>query len=48
MITGEIKNRIDQIWDTFLTEGITNPLNILEQMAYLPLYMDLCSNLLPE
>lgn len=35
MITGEIKNRIDQIWDTFWTGGITNSLTILEQMTYL-------------
>ena len=35
MITGEIKNRIDQIWDTFWTGGITNSMTILEQMTYL-------------
>lgn len=35
MITGEIKNRIDSIWDTFWTGGITNPMNVLEQMTYL-------------
>ena len=35
MITGEIKNRIDQIWDTFWTGGITSPLTVLEQMTYL-------------
>ena len=35
MITGEIKNRIDQIWDTFWTGGITNSLTVLEQMTYL-------------
>ncbi len=35
MITGEIKNRIDQIWDTFWTGGITNSITILEQMTYL-------------
>ena len=35
MITGEIKNRIDQIWDTFWTGGVTNSLTILEQMTYL-------------
>lgn len=35
MITGEIKNRVDQIWDTFWTGGITNSLTILEQMTYL-------------
>lgn len=35
MITGEIKNRIDSIWDTFWTGGITNSITILEQMTYL-------------
>ena len=35
MITGEIKTRIDQIWDTFWTGGVTNSLTILEQMTYL-------------
>ena len=35
MITGEIKNRIDSIWDSFWTGGITNSITILEQMTYL-------------
>lgn len=35
MITGEIKNRIDGIWDAFWTGGITNSITILEQMTYL-------------
>lgn len=35
MITGEIKNRIDNIWDTFFAGGITNPMTVLEQMTYL-------------
>jgi type I restriction enzyme M protein len=35
MITGQIKNQIDQIWDTFWTGGITNSIDILEQMTYL-------------
>lgn len=35
MITGEIKNRIDKIWDTFWTGGITNSLTVFEQMTYL-------------
>ena len=34
MITGEIKNKIDQIWDTFFVAGITNPITVLEQMTY--------------
>lgn len=36
MITGKIKNQIDQIWDTFWeSAGITNPMTVLEQMTYL-------------
>ena len=35
MITGDIKNRIDSIWDTFWTGGITNSMDILAQMTYL-------------
>ncbi|MBE6230494.1 MAG: SAM-dependent DNA methyltransferase [Bacteroidales bacterium] len=35
MITGEVKNRIDGIWDAFWTGGITNSITILEQMTYL-------------
>lgn len=35
MITGEIKNRIDAIWDTFWVGGITNSITVLEQMTYL-------------
>ena len=34
MITGEIKNKIDQIWDIFFVTGITNPITVLEQMTY--------------
>ena len=41
MITGQIKNQIDQIWDTFWeSAGITNPMTVLEQMTYL-LFMKL-------
>lgn len=35
MITGDIKNKIDSIWDTFWTGGITNSITVLEQMTYL-------------
>ncbi len=40
MVTGEIKNRIDQIWDTFFVAGITNPITVVEQMTYI-LFMKL-------
>ncbi len=35
MITGEVKNKIDQIWDVFFSAGITSPITVLEQMTYL-------------
>ena len=35
MITGEIKNKVDKIWETFWTGGITNPLEVIEQFTYL-------------
>ena len=36
MITGEIKNKIDAIWNTFWEKaGITNPMDVLSQMTYL-------------
>lgn len=35
MITGELKNKIDRIWETFWTGGITNPLEVIEQFTYL-------------
>ena len=35
MITGDVKNKIDGIWNTFFSAGITSPLTVLEQMTYL-------------
>lgn len=35
MITGELRNKIDKIWETFWTGGITNPLDVIEQFTYL-------------
>ena len=35
MITGELKNRIDKIWDTIWTGGISSPITVLEQITYL-------------
>ena len=35
MITGELKNKIDSIWDTMWTGGITSPITVLEQITYL-------------
>ena len=35
IITGELKNKIDKIWEIFWTGGITNPLSVIEQFTYL-------------
>lgn len=35
MITGELKTKIDKIWDTLWTGGITSPSSALEQITYL-------------
>lgn len=35
MITGQLKNKIDAIWDTFFAAGITTPLTVVEQITYL-------------
>ena len=35
MITGEIKNKIDKIWDDMYSYGIANPLVVIEQLTYL-------------
>lgn len=35
VITGELKNKIDAIWDIFWSSGMTNPLSTIEQITYL-------------
>ncbi len=35
MLTGELKNKVDKIWETLWTAGISNPLTVIEQLTYL-------------
>jgi type I restriction enzyme M protein len=35
MLTGEIRSQIDAIWNAFWTGGISNPLEVIEQITYL-------------
>ena len=35
MLTGELRNQIDRIWDAFWSGGISNPLEVIEQITYL-------------
>jgi len=41
MIIGELKNKIDRVWEMFWTGGITNPLDVIEQITYLMFIRDL-------
>lgn len=41
MITGELKTKIDGLWELFWTGGLTNPLDVIEQITYLMFIKDL-------
>ena len=41
MVTGDYKNKIDAIWDAFAAGGLTNPLDVIEQLTYLMFMHDL-------
>ena len=41
MVTGELKNKVDGLWEIFWTGGLTNPLDVIEQMTYLMFIRDL-------
>jgi hypothetical protein len=34
MITGRIRNHINAIWDAFWSGGISNPLEVIEQITF--------------
>ncbi|MDD5486040.1 MAG: class I SAM-dependent DNA methyltransferase [Dehalococcoidales bacterium] len=41
MITGELKSKVDKLWEMFWTGGLTNPLDVIEQITYLMFIHDL-------
>lgn len=41
MVTGELKSKIDGLWEIFWTGGLTNPLDVIEQITYLMFIHDL-------
>lgn len=41
MVTGELKNKIDGLWDVFAAGGLVNPLEVIEQITYLMFIHDL-------
>lgn len=40
-MTGELGKKIDSLWEIFWNGGITNPLDVVEQMTYLIFIKDL-------
>ena len=35
MLTGDIRNQVDRIWDAFWSGGVSNPLSVIEQITFL-------------
>ncbi len=35
MLTGDLKSKIDQVWNAFWSGGIANPIEVIEQITYL-------------
>ena len=35
MLTGELRSQIDAIWNAFWSGGISNPMEVIEQITYL-------------
>lgn len=41
MVIGELRNKIDSLWDMFAAGGLSNPLDVIEQITYLMFIHDL-------
>ena len=35
MLTGDIRNQIDRIWEAFWAANLSNPIEVIEQITYL-------------
>lgn len=35
VVTGELRSKVDRVWDAFWSGGISNPLEVIEQITYL-------------
>lgn len=35
MVTGELRSKVDRVWDAFWSGGIANPVEVIEQITYL-------------
>ena len=41
MITDELKNKVDRLWEMFWTGGLISPLDVIWQITYLMFIRDL-------
>ena len=41
MITGELRSKVVKLWELFWTGGLTNPIDVIEQITYLMFVRDL-------
>ena len=35
MLTGELRSKVDALWNAFWSGGIANPIEVIEQITYL-------------
>ena len=35
MLTGDLRHKVDQVWNAFWSGGIANPIEVIEQITYL-------------
>jgi type I restriction enzyme M protein len=35
MLTGPVRSQIDQIWGALWSDGVSNPLSVIEQLTFL-------------
>lgn len=35
MLTRQLLSKIDKVWEQFWTDGLSNPITVIEQMTYL-------------
>ena len=45
MLTGELRSKIDNVWNAFWAGGIANPIEVIEQITYLLFIRGLVSTL---
>lgn len=41
MLTGAVRNKVDNIWEQIWSGGIVNPITVIEQLTYLMFIHDL-------